>query len=239
MISDLTQRQIDILKSIIEEYILTAQEVSSNQLIKRYNYDISSATIRNEMAALMEKGYLAKSHFSSGRIPTDLAFRMYVQDVVKKNGVEDPAVRNEIFKKRFDEQSLVDEVLSVLSDNIVGASFLIKGNQLRYYGLSRLMRYQELREVYIMERLMDLLEDQILLKTILSKYNTNDVGLIIGQELGIDDLADCSLAYTTVGLIGDNAYFGVIGPRRVDYAKMLNLIKSIRKAIEESLTGWA
>ncbi len=241
MTEEISARQLEILKSIIQEYILTGQEVSSNQLIKRYDYELSSATIRNEMAALMDKGYLEKSHFSSGRVPTDLAFRLYVKEMVQngeKNEIDELEIRNEIFRERFDEASMIDYILSVLSENITGASFIIKDDQMRYHGVSRLMRYDELRDVLTIERLMDLLEDKILLKNILSRYNTADVGLIIGRELGIDDLEDCSLAYTTVGLIGDDAFLGVIGSRRVDYAKMLKMIKSIRDAVDRSLQGW-
>ena len=66
---DLTQRQIDILKAIIQEYTESAEAVGSEILEKKYKLGVSPATIRNEMVALAKKGYLKKSHFSSGRLP--------------------------------------------------------------------------------------------------------------------------------------------------------------------------
>ena len=67
---DLTARQVEILKSLIEEYIETAEAVGSETLEKKHNLSASPATIRNEMVRLTDLGYLKKAHVSAGRIPT-------------------------------------------------------------------------------------------------------------------------------------------------------------------------
>ena len=75
---DLTERQKTILMLVIRDYIETAQPVSSNALVHRYHLDLSSATIRNELAVLDEMGYLRQPHTSAGRVPTDDGYRFFV-----------------------------------------------------------------------------------------------------------------------------------------------------------------
>jgi len=80
---DLTQRQIQILKAIIEEYITTAEPVGSETLEKKYNLGVSPATIRNEMVRLTEMKLLNQPHTSSGRSPTPESLRYYVEHLMK------------------------------------------------------------------------------------------------------------------------------------------------------------
>jgi len=77
----LTPRQVDVLRSIIREYIETAEPVSSRAVAKRQGMALSPATIRNVMADLVEEGYLMQPHTSAGRIPTEKAFRLYVREL--------------------------------------------------------------------------------------------------------------------------------------------------------------
>ena len=77
----LNQRQADLLKLIVEDYIKTARPVSSNSLANIM--DVSSATVRNEMAFLEENGLIEKTHISSGRIPSEKGYRYYVDNIMK------------------------------------------------------------------------------------------------------------------------------------------------------------
>src|SRR3990172_6099222 len=81
---DLVARQIQILRAIIEEFISTAKPVGSDTIDKKFNIGVSPATIRNEMVYLTKEGYLQKSHISAGRIPTPLALRLYVNEIMKE-----------------------------------------------------------------------------------------------------------------------------------------------------------
>ena len=76
----MTDRQEKILKFIVEEYVKTAKPVSSNEICK--SLDCSSATIRNEMVILEDKGYLEKNHFASGRQPSELGYKYYVDNIM-------------------------------------------------------------------------------------------------------------------------------------------------------------
>ena len=83
----LDERKKKVLQAIVEEYINTAEPVSSSSISNKYDLDCSSATIRNEMADLDKKGYLEKVHTSSGRIPSAKGYRYYVDELLKDDNI--------------------------------------------------------------------------------------------------------------------------------------------------------
>lgn len=83
----LDDRKKKILQAIVEEYISTAEPVSSGSLTKKYGLDYSSATIRNDMAHLESIGLLDKPHTSSGRVPSDKGYRYYVNELIKEDDI--------------------------------------------------------------------------------------------------------------------------------------------------------
>ena len=83
----LDDRKKKVLQAIVEEYINTAEPVSSNALISKYGLQCSSATIRNEMADLEKKGLLDKMHTSSGRVPSAKGYRYYVDELLKDDNI--------------------------------------------------------------------------------------------------------------------------------------------------------
>ena len=83
----LNDRKKRILQAIVEEYIETAEPVSSNTIVNKYEKDFSSATIRNEMAELESIGYLDKPHTSAGRIPSAKGYRFYVDELLKDDNI--------------------------------------------------------------------------------------------------------------------------------------------------------
>ncbi len=83
----LTERRRQLLQIIIDEHVRTAQPVGSAALVDRYHLPVSSATIRNEMAALEEDGLIAQPHTSAGRVPTDAGYRYYVEALMRDEQV--------------------------------------------------------------------------------------------------------------------------------------------------------
>jgi len=83
----LDNRKKKILQAIIDEYISTAEPVSSNVIVKKYNIDCSSATVRNEMADLEKLGFLDKPHTSAGRVPSAKGYRFYVDELIKDDNI--------------------------------------------------------------------------------------------------------------------------------------------------------
>ena len=83
----LDQRKKKVLQAIVEEYVNTAEPVSSSLLTKKEQLNYSSATIRNEMADLEKAGYLEKTHTSSGRIPSEKGYRYYVDELLRDDNI--------------------------------------------------------------------------------------------------------------------------------------------------------
>ena len=107
---ELDARKLGILKAIIDEYILSASPVGSRSISKQEGFSLSSATIRNEMADLEELGYLEQPHTSAGRVPSDKAYRLYVDQMMQKAALSD----DEIKLIRAHMSSKLDEVETVM-----------------------------------------------------------------------------------------------------------------------------
>lgn len=106
----LDDRKVKILQAIIDDFIFSAEPVGSRTLAKKYNLGISSATIRNEMADLEEMGYLDQPHTSAGRVPSDKAYRLYVDKLMKVRNAQN--LDAEYFKKFFKTRlSQVEQVI--------------------------------------------------------------------------------------------------------------------------------
>jgi heat-inducible transcriptional repressor len=87
-IPQLGDRQRDLLRAVIREYIATAQPVASAALVRRYRLDVSSATVRNELAALEDLGLLTHPHTSAGRVPTDMGYRYFIESLMPPPGLQ-------------------------------------------------------------------------------------------------------------------------------------------------------
>ena len=82
-IMDLNERKLKVLQAIISDFVATAEPVGSRTLTRKYDLGFSPATIRNEMADLEDMGYLTHPHTSAGRIPSEKAYRLYVNELMK------------------------------------------------------------------------------------------------------------------------------------------------------------
>ncbi|MGM0419495.1 MAG: heat-inducible transcriptional repressor HrcA [Bacillota bacterium] len=111
MVNGMTERKIRVLKTIIEEHILTAEPVGSRTLARKYDFGFSPATIRNEMADLEEMGLLEQPHTSAGRIPTDLGYRFYV-DNLKKSELNSPPAIKVYLEQLSKEHSGIQDVMT-------------------------------------------------------------------------------------------------------------------------------
>ena len=94
---DISERKLQILQAIITDYVKSAEPVGSRSLAKKYGLGVSPATIRNEMADLEELGYLTHPHTSAGRVPSDKAYRLYVNSLMSKHDLspEEKEIINE------------------------------------------------------------------------------------------------------------------------------------------------
>ena len=102
---DLSERQLQILQAIITDYVENAEPVGSRSIAKKYDLGVSPATIRNEMSDLEEMGYLTHPHTSAGRVPSDKAYRLYVNNLMKRKNLsaKDKRLINERLASSRDE----------------------------------------------------------------------------------------------------------------------------------------
>lgn len=115
----LDARKKAILFVAVQEYILTAELVSSQKLVEKYQLGVSSATVRNELAALEELGYLRQPHTSAGRIPTDSAYRFYVDSTSDKPGLtaqEEKSIVKLYSAINKEMEELLQETTKILSN---------------------------------------------------------------------------------------------------------------------------
>ena len=117
---DLSQRKQKILKAVIDEYIGTAEPVGSRAISKKDELDISSATIRNEMADLEEMGYLVQPHTSAGRVPTDAGYRFYVNTLMKRYRMSVEALEklNMIMEERVSQLEMIIKKASLIASTL-------------------------------------------------------------------------------------------------------------------------
>lgn len=115
----LSDRKKKILQLVVDDYISTAQPVSSKSITEKYMKDISSATVRAELAGLEELGFLTQLHTSSGRVPSIEAYRLYVSELMDKSqlSLTEVGTIRDAFKSRADSlESVVQNAVKVISD---------------------------------------------------------------------------------------------------------------------------
>src|SRR6266496_213293 len=109
MAGSLNERVRQVLEAVIETYVETAEPAGSRNISKKFGHTLSAATIRNTMSDLEEKGYLYHPHTSAGRIPTDLAYRVYVNSLMRLSQVS--ASDSHQIREELAERNAVDQIL--------------------------------------------------------------------------------------------------------------------------------
>ena len=106
----LEERRLAVLRAIVEDYVSTHEPVGSKALVERHNLGVSPATIRNDMAALEDEGFIAQPHTSAGRVPTDLGYRLFVDRLSGVKPLSPPERR--AIQQFLDESVDLDDVMS-------------------------------------------------------------------------------------------------------------------------------
>ncbi len=113
------ERKLRILKAIIDDFVSTAHPVGSRTLAKKYELGVSSATIRNEMADLEELGYLTQPHTSAGRIPSELGYRLYVDNLMKQSllrSEQKELVRSLLSKRVIEVEDVLKQSAKIMAE---------------------------------------------------------------------------------------------------------------------------
>jgi len=202
----ISNRRQQILTAIIKEYIKTAAPVSSGLLVEKYKLSASTATVRNEMMILEDEGYIYQPHTSSGRIPTEKAFGLYLDEISQTANRKLKSKDEQVLAAALAEHNLkvAAKAIAEISGNAVFWAF--HKNDLYHTGLSNLFSQAEFKRVDLvcdvsvvidrMEEIIDSLFDDLplgqkvligqdnpfgnFLSTILLKYKQNNQSGLVG-----------------------------------------------------------
>ncbi len=237
----MTERQIAILAAIIEQYAEIAVPVGSVILAKLFN--VSSATIRSEMARLEEMGLIMQPHTSAGRIPTDQGYRFYVNTLTEAHAQETAqpqldrsarAIESRVntYGDRADRaiRGAVDSLVD-LTQNLGLATI---GDELYMNGIGNLFSQPEFmsgKHVQSVARLLDNLEPW------LREAAPNEpLNVYIGAENPIGKTSGATLIISRFrSPYSDRSYIGVLGPTRQSYGKVMRLVRHAGAMLEEVL----
>ena len=149
----LDERKMKILQAIIRTYLETGEPVGSRTISKYTDLHVSSATIRNEMADLEELGYIIQPHTSAGRIPSDLGYRLYVDQMMEEKDREVKEIKEVMLEKVDRLELLLKQVAKVLAVNTNYATMIsapqYQRNKLKFIQLSPLDKMQLLAVIVV------------------------------------------------------------------------------------------
>ncbi|MBU0577849.1 hypothetical protein KJ742_04330 [Patescibacteria group bacterium] len=227
---DLRKRQI--LEAIINSFIQSSNPVGSKYIYESYDFGVSPATIRNEMAALENEGYITQPHTSAGRVPTSMAYRMLVDQMQIQNQLMERVkrdmtkVRQEYYLKKTKEK-LYDTVaiLAGVTDNISFATLPDK-NHIFYIGISNILKKPEfITQPEKATQVIEILENDLF--NALSDLDITEEGAIyIGEENILPEFQSCSLLAIPYRHNGFDGVMGILGSTRMDYPYNLAALRT-------------
>ncbi|MBM5790103.1 hypothetical protein FJZ23_03400 [Candidatus Parcubacteria bacterium] len=229
----LDTRKQTLLQLIVEDYIQSAEPVGSKQLLQRHRLDVSSATIRNEMAVLEQEGYLRQPHTSAGRVPTEQAYLYYLQQVMQPTRDR----RRLDWEEPDDDGESVGTALRRLAKRLVEISgetaiLAMEPNVGYYAGVSNLFAKPDFSDVEMMRALSATVDqfDEVVAQVypLVSEQTVVYVGS--HNPFG-GEMATVIVKYHAGDLA--EGLLGLIGPLRMDYRRNIALVEQAKEAITQ------
>jgi transcriptional regulator of heat shock response len=244
----MTTRQAQILATIVERFVETADPISSKTLIELFN--VSGATLRNEMRALEDEGYLHQPHTSAGRIPTAKGYQFYIKECMEPSSHEQTIKRKlERLKQKHGQddafQRLYDAT-ALLANLIPNISFMTdpRSGHVHYQGMANVLSQPEFQQNPEMgSHVANLLEHQ-LLDLLESLHFQNGVHYYLGgkQDSGVStdersvrilpEVHDCSLMVVKYQVGNKEGAMGMIGPMRMDYGSSTAALRLLSEFLD-------
>lgn len=239
----LSPRQTQLLKVLIDEYLLTAEPVGSVVLEKKYNLGVSPATIRNEMSSLTRSGYLKQPHTSAGRIPTPQAMKFYINQLMdeKEMSVNEEVRAKENMRSLYDNvDRLMREATHLLSENT--ASLAVAADDqgsVWSHGYSRIVGSPEFYNYQVCEKIFNAVEEVRLLQEIMFGRLTGatPIEVLFGEELGLDYLEPVGIVASRFNAKGHEYALCVIGPFRLNYARVIPTVRYYGELMQNVLNN--
>ena len=238
MLSDRRQR---VLAALVEEYVARALPVGSRTLTERYELGVSSATVRNELSALEDEGYLSQPHTSAGRIPTDFGYRAFVDNLIASGVLNNNEHTQDVVAQMRANAKELDDLLAQTSAalarltdclSIVMPQDVSHSHRL---GMSSLMKKPEFAQSMALLPIMQVLEDDTILMQVLdATASTAETPTVrIGSENEAEQLSGVSVVACRYGHGDDEGIVAVIGPTRMNYSRVLGAVRMASQALGE------
>ena len=235
-------RKERILAYVIEQYIRSVTPISSGQIAEECFSDISSATIRNVLAELEDDGFLTHPHTSSGRVPTQDGYRYYVNHLmheIKLLADEKERILHEYRQGVSELETLLKKTSEVLSQEAKYPSIIsIDGNQDQVFchGMSFVAGYPEFHNIQRIHHILQVLEAKERVLGLINRDLEAKIKIYIGDEVGCQDIEDCSLVISKFGKRGGKTgRLAVLGPTRMDYEKVISTLGYFSELIDEMM----
>lgn len=229
-------RQEIILRAMIEEYIRTAEPVGSKFLALQCGLSVSPATIRNDMSALEDAGYIRSPHTSAGRVPTEKGYAYYLRHFVEPSEVREEQTQLRHAVSGEDNQQSALKMLGKALVDLSGETVIIAFDPRWSYsiGIANLFQkpdFQDLRVVQSLSELVDRFDD-VISEMFEQVAREPQVMIGSGNPFGSDMTAivvKYALPHRQVGVLG------LVGPLRMDYQKNLRLMQEAKEILDEIL----
>lgn len=242
---DLSTRQSQVLKAIIEEYMETAEAVGSETLEKKYNLGVSPATIRNEMAELTEKGFLKQPHTSAGRTPTPIAMRFYVEHLMQEKKLsltDEVKTKEELWDARGHQEKLLHETALALASRTKTLAIVSTDQGDVYFaGAANILQMPEFYDIDVAHTVLSLLDQQTKLKQLFfgPGLSPTDVHIIFGEDLDWPYFDAVGMAFTHFPL-GHNhvGSLSVVGTSRLNFPYVIPTLRYFATVLSQVTANW-
>lgn len=237
--SDLNDRQKQLLKAIIELYAKNGEAVASELIEKNYNLGISPATIRNEMMKLTELGFLKQPHVSAGRVPTPLGFRLYINELMKEKEVsvmDEVAIKQQLMDARVGFDKLMQTATRALAKKCDTLALCIDEDNIYYSGAANILDLPEFFDIDVTRFVLSMFDELPILRQIISKAQGVDpMHIIFGEETGYEYLAPTSFAFVNFEAGPKHkGVIGIIGPNRLNFPVIIPYLRYIGSVLNEA-----
>lgn len=236
----LGQRQESIFEKVIKEYLKTAKPVGSGFLVEKYDFGLSSATVRGIFAELEEEGFLTKPHTSGGRVPTDKGWRFYVDKMLSAYNLpekEKSRVKKSLNKRKRAElwpeiYSEASKILADLSGNVgIGGDinfplFFTSGVRDLFFE----PEFERPEDFRTLAALFDDLDDYF---SIMGKKMKPQIRVFIGEENDFSPAHPYSVIACEHEREGHREIVAILGPKRMDYSRNISLVNFVSELLNE------
>lgn len=240
--SDLSDRQRQLLKAIIELNVKSGEPVSSETIEKAYDLGVSPATIRNEMVKLTEAGYIKQPHTSAGRIPTVIGFRLYINELMKEKElpvVDEVTIRQQLLDDRSQYNHMLQTATRALAKKCGALALVVRGQDIFYTGAANILDLPEFYDIDVTRFVLSMFDELSILERLINMAQGPDrVHIIFGEETGFEDLFPTSFAFADFeDDFQARGIIGVIGPNRLNFPIAIPYLRYISEVLSEAGRG--